>query len=91
MRAIAILFLAAVVCVLLVCAARLLGTGFAESQHQQFKHDLQREAAENIRKANEIRERESQPRKINFPHFRSGLIDLDNSGFKYTIAGKVVK
>jgi len=58
MRAIAILFLSAVVCVLLVCAARLLGTGFAKSQQQQFERELQQEAAENIRKANEVREAE---------------------------------
>ena len=60
MRAIAILFLAAVVCVLLVCAARLLGAGFAESQQQQFEQELQQEAEENIRKAHEVREAEKQ-------------------------------
>jgi predicted Holliday junction resolvase-like endonuclease len=58
MRAIAILFLCAVVCVLLVCAARLLGTGFSESQQEQLELELQQEAAENIRKANEAREDE---------------------------------
>ena len=60
MRTIAILFLAGLVCILLVCAARLLGTGFAESQRQQFEQELQQEAAENIRKANEVREKEKQ-------------------------------
>ena len=60
MRAIGILLLAAVVCVLLVCAARLVGTGFAESQQQQFERELQQEAAENIRKANKVREAEKQ-------------------------------
>lgn len=56
----AILLLAVLVCVLLVCAARLLGTGFAENQQQQFERELQREAAENIRKAHEVREEEKQ-------------------------------
>ena len=60
MRAIAILFLAGAVCVLLVCAARLLGTGLAESQRQQFERELLQEAAENIRKAHEVREQEKQ-------------------------------
>lgn len=60
MRAIAILFLAGTVCVLLVCAARLLGTGFAKSQQQQFEQELQREAAENIENAKKIREAEKR-------------------------------
>jgi predicted Holliday junction resolvase-like endonuclease len=60
MKAIAILFLCAVVCVLLVCAARLLGTGFAESQQEQFERELRQEAVENIRKAQEIREQEKR-------------------------------
>ena len=60
MRAIAILFLAAVVCVLLVCAARLLGTGFAKSQRQQFEQESRREAAENIENAKRIREAEKR-------------------------------
>lgn len=64
MRAIAILFLAVVVSFLLVCAARLLGTGFAESQQQQFERELQQEAAENIRKAHEVREEEKQKSPI---------------------------
>jgi predicted Holliday junction resolvase-like endonuclease len=62
MRAIAIILLAVVVCILLVCAARLLGTGFAETQQQQFEEELRREAAENIEKAYQVREMEKQRR-----------------------------
>jgi hypothetical protein len=60
MRAIAILLLAVLVCVLLVCAARLVGKSVAETDRQKFEQQLQREAAENIRKAHEVREQEKQ-------------------------------
>jgi predicted Holliday junction resolvase-like endonuclease len=66
MRAIAILLLAVLVCVLLVCAARLVGKSVAERDRQRFEQELDREAQENIKKAHEVREQEKR-RKPQIP------------------------
>ncbi len=60
MRHVAILLSAVLVCLLLVCAARLVGKSVAESDRQRFEQQLHREARENIRKAHEVREHEKQ-------------------------------
>jgi hypothetical protein len=66
MRHLAILLLAVLFCLLLVCAARLVGSGVAERDRQRFEQELDREAQENIKKAHEVREQEKR-RKTPIP------------------------
>ena len=57
MKPIIILVLAVAVVLLLVCAAGLLGRSIAERDQQKLEQEIQREAAENLRKAEEAREK----------------------------------